>query len=202
MIYLSDDYIGKYSDTLSYLIGRSYSEGYTFDFIEKSISYSLAINELEKSNVTLIAFSSMEKIYSDIFPIHNNNYEFNPYDVFGWVGNTYIHLFLSLKITFEALFNVISIKEMMELYKLYHEMDFIQILDYAKERMKYSLLDVVMKRMGVTTQELANLTSLPFATINALRYGKRKISKLESRTLLIISHTLNVKMETLLDNII
>ena len=95
MIYTSDDYINKYCDTLSYLIGRSYQERYSFDYIQKHISYSSLVNELEKSNSTLIAFSSMEKIYSDIFKDYDNEYEFNIYDMFGWIGYTYMHLFLT-----------------------------------------------------------------------------------------------------------
>ena len=199
MIYLADDYITKYCDTLSYLIGRSYREGYSFDYIEKNISYSIPINELEKSNATLFAFSSMEKIYSDIFPLYHNDYDFDAYDIFGWVGNTY--LFLSLNITFEALFNVISIEEMLNLYHLYHEMDYSKILEYAKEQMKYSLLDVVMKRRKISNKELYFKTDIPVSTINALRYSERSIEKVEANKLLVMAKALNVKMETLLPNI-
>ena len=78
MIYLSDDYIEKYSNTLSYLIGRSANEGYSFDYIQRKISYSEAISEFEKSNVTIIAFTSMEKIYSGVFTDYNNEYQYNP----------------------------------------------------------------------------------------------------------------------------
>ena len=119
MIYLSDDYVEKYISAISYLIGRSCFEGYSFDFIEKSIAYSSAINEFERSNVTLLAFSSIEKTYNDIFPSHDNEYNYSEYDIYGWVGFAYVHLFLSLEITFEALFYVIPIEEMLKLYSLY-----------------------------------------------------------------------------------
>lgn len=201
MIYLSDDYITKYSDTLSYLIGRSHHEGYSFDFIQKSISYSMAINELEKSNVTTFAFSSMEKIYNDIFPKHDNDYELDIYGLFGWIGSTYILLFLKLKITFEALFYLIPIEEMMNLYHLYHEMDNIRLVEYAKEKMKHSLLDVIMQKKKFSNKQLALKTDLTISTINALRYGNRDINKLEAHKLLILSRALNVKMETLFSDI-
>ena len=201
MIYLSDDYLTKYSDTLSYFLGRSYDEGYSFDYIEKSVAYSLPICELEKSNVTLLAFSSMERLYVNIFPSCHNDYNFDPYDTFGWIGNTYLHLFLSLEITFEALFMIIPIKEMLNLYHLYHEMNFTQILECTKERMSYSLLDVVMRKRKLSNKDLASLTSLSASTINALRYGNRDIAKLEADKLLLLCRALNVKMETLLPNI-
>ena len=201
MIYLSDDYVDKYCNTLSYLIGRSYQEKYTFDYIEKRISHSLLVGELEQSNITLIAFSSMEKIYSDIFPTNDNNYNLDIYGVFGWIGYAYMHLFLSLNITFESLFNVISIEEMMDLYHLYHEMDINQLIDHAKEIMKYSLLDVVMKRKKISSKDLGEKTKISISTITALRYGKRDIGKLEINKALTIANALNIKITSLLTNI-
>lgn len=201
MIYLSDDYIEKYSNTLSYLIGRSANEGYSFDYIQRKISYSEAISEFEKSNVTIIAFSSMEKIYSGVFTDYNNEYQYNPYDIFGWVGYAYIHLFLNLEITFEALFFLIPIQEMLNMYKLYHEMDITHLEEYAKEVMKYSLLDVIMKRKKTSNNDLSKKTNIPVSTINSLRYGNRDITKLEAKKILSIAYALNVKIETLLTNI-
>lgn len=201
MIYLSDDYIEKYSNTLSYLIGRSANEGYSFDYIQRKISYSEAISEFERSNVTIIAFSSMEKIYSDVFTDYNNDYQYNPYDIFGWVGYAYIHLFLNLEITFEALFFLIPIQEMLNMYKLYHEMDITHLEEYAKEVMKYSLLDVIMKRKKTSNNDLSKKTNIPVSTINSLRYGNRDITKLEAKKILSIAYALNVKIETLLTNI-
>ena len=201
MIYLSDDYIEKYSNTLSYLIGRSANEGYSFDYIQRKISYSEAISEFEKSNVTIIAFTSMEKIYSGIFTDYNNDYQYNPYDIFGWVGYAYIHLFLNLEITFEALFFLIPIQEMLNMYKLYHEMDITHLEEYAKEVMKHSLLDVIMKRKKTSNNDLSKKTNIPVSTINSLRYGNRDITKLEAKKILSIAYALNVKIETLLTNI-
>ena len=201
MIYLSDDYMEKYCNTISYLIGRSYDEAYSSDYIEKCIAYSLMIEELERSNVTLIAFSSAEKLYSDIFPLKENNYSLDNYGVFGWIGYAYMHLFLSLGVTFEALFNVISIEEMLSLYHLYHEMDITRLIDYAKEKMKHSLLDVMMKRKKVSNKQLSEITKLPAGTINALRYGNRDIEKVEISKALQIAHALNVKLTSLLPNI-
>ena len=54
MIYLSDDYIEKYIDTLSYLINRAVEEGYSFDYIEKHIAYS-------KMNTIIPTFLQLSK---------------------------------------------------------------------------------------------------------------------------------------------
>lgn len=128
-------------------------------------------------------------------------YIFAIHDMFGWIGNIYLHLFLSLEITFEALFFVIPIKEMMSLYHLYHEMDNRRMLEYAKDVMSHSLLDVVMKRKKISNKELSLKTNISVSTINALRYDKGDINKLEASKLLSLSRALKTKMETLLPNI-
>ena len=201
MIYLSDDYLNKYCDALSYLLGRSYQEGYSFDYIEKTIAYSSPINELEKSDVTSIAFSSMEAIYNTVFPSHENTYKFDPYDNFGWIGYTYMHLFLSLEITFEALFYIVPLKEMMGLYHIYHEMDYNQTLDFVKDLKRNSVLDVIMRRKDYSCKTLSDVTGVPVSTINALRYGYRDIGKLEVDKLYLLSQKLHIKMETLLPSL-
>ena len=202
MIYLSDDYLTKYCDTLSYIIGRSINDGYSFSSIEKEIADSKMIKEFERSNITTIAFSSAEKLYSDIFPDSvNTGFKLNIYDVYGWAGLSYIHLFIEMQITFETLFIVLPIKEMINLYPLYHEMSFSQLLNHAKELIPYSYLDNIMKKRELSTNELSQKTGIPFSTINQLRYGKRDIGKLESNKLLTLSKFLNVKPESLLNSI-
>ena len=201
MIYSSDDYITKYCDTIAYIIGRSYSEKYSFDVIQKRLSYSSMINQLERSNPTLLAFDSMEKNYFSIFPELTNNYVFSPYDVFGWMGQIYIHLFLAKQVTFEALFYLLPISRLMSMYPIYHEMSVSQIDDYLNEQYKYTMLDIIMKDRKISNNQLSKLTNISISTINALRYNVRDISKLEAQKLLTIAQSLDVKIETLLPSI-
>jgi len=202
MIFLSDDYINKYQDTLSYIIGRAIHEQYSFQHIEKTIAYSKMIEELEKSNITSIAFSSMEHNYHEMFALKDNDgYVLDAYGVYGWIGFVYIHAFLTLNITFETLFYALPIQEAISIYPLYHEMDISQTIDYIKEKIKTSILDLIMKHKKISTRELSKSTNIPFSTISALRYGNRDINKLDAMKLFKIAKNLNVKMESLLPDI-
>ena len=202
MIFLSDDYLVKYQDSLGYLIGRAISEQFSYDFIEKSISYSKEFMEFELSNPIDIAFSSMQKLYVSIFPISiSSDFEYDPFGIFGWLGYAYINLFLKLQITFETLFIIFPLEEAIKSYGIYHEMDITNLISNIKEKVKYSYLDMIMTYKGFSTNKLANRSGISFATIQALRYNKRNISKLESSKILALSRALNVKMESLLSNI-
>ena len=201
MIFLADDYLEKYCNSFTYLLLTSYKRQYSFDCIQRIISYSKCMSEFEKSNVTIIAFDSYKRIYEEMFLEKTDNEELNPYDIFGWCGYAYIHLFLSLQITFEALFYVIPFEEMLSLYHLYHEMNITQLENYAKEKLKYSILHIIMKRWKMSNSVLSKKTGIAVSTINALRYKKRDIAKFEASKLLLIANALLVKIETLLPNI-
>lgn len=201
MIYLADDYIQKYENVLTYVLGRSITNGYSFSFIERNIAYSVTFSEFEKSNVTNIAFSSNEKIYSELFDDENNGYEENPYDIYGWLGYIYIHLFLEFKITFEMLFIALPIETAIQMYPVYHEMDISQLDNYFACELFPSSLSCIMKKRDITMQELANKTNIPFATIRSLKLGYRDIDKLEVFKTVLIASALNVKIESLLKEI-
>lgn len=202
MIYLSDDYVTTFQDTLGYIIGRTISNGYSPRFVERTIAYSSAFSLLEKSDITELAFSPKEYIFERMFEINiSNEYEYSPYDVYGWLGYTYIRLFFDLKTTFESLFFVLPIDEAINMYPLYHEMDYLQTLEYLKGKVKYSLLDVIMACRKISSQKLSRLSGVSYSTITALRYGKRDINKLEGFSLLKLSNALRVKMESLLTDI-
>lgn len=202
MIYLSDDYVTTFQDALGYIIGRTISNGYSPRFVERTIAYSSAFSLLEKSDITELAFSPKEYIFERMFEINiSNEYEYSPYDVYGWLGYTYIRLFFDLKTTFESLFFVLPIDEAINMYPLYHEMDYLQTLEYLKGKVKYSLLDVIMTCRKISSQKLSRLSGVSYSTITALRYGKRDINKLEGSSLLKLSNTLRVKMESLLTDI-
>ena len=202
MIYLCDDDIIKFQDTLGYIIARTISNGYSPRFVERTIAYSSAFSLLEKSDITELAFSTKECVFSDIFNGYLiNDYEYSQYDVYGWVGYTYIRLFFDLKITFESLFIVLPIDKTINMYPLYHEMDYLQTLEFVKNKIKYSILDEIMTFKSLSTQKLSRLSGVSFSTISALRYGKRDINKLEASSLLKLANALRVKVESLLTDI-
>ena len=202
MIYLGDDYIEKYESVFSYLIGRSISENYSLPYIQSMIANSKMCDEIENSNVTTIAFTSKENLYDDIFhPITINNIDISPYSVYGWLGYIYIHLFIDLKTTFEYLFYLLPIEEALNMYPLYHEMDYSHILQFVKEQDKLSHLYVVMNKLHISSQKLSNMTNISSSTITALKYNNRDFDKLEVKKALLICNALNIKITSLIDEL-
>ena len=80
-------------------------------------------------------------------------------------------------------------------------MDYSQTLNYVKDKIEYTILDVIMKKKKISSSRLSSLTNIPISTIKALRYSDRDINKLEASKLLSIAKCLNVKMKSLLPSI-
>lgn len=197
MIYLSDDYVEKYQDAFGYVLGRAIDNKYSFSYIENIISHSTIFNEFEESNITQIAFSSLEKTYNKLF-IDENDFIYDQYGIYGWLGYIYIQSFLELKITFELLFILLPIEEALNMYHLYHEMDIVQMINYVKNKMKPSLLHAITSKKKININELASGSGVSFSTIRSLVYGYRDINKIELKNAKKIATFLNVRLDSLI----
>lgn len=196
MIYQFYDYINKYVETLTYIFSRAIHNKYSYEYIQKRICESEMINEFEKSNVTLIAFSSYEKNYSLIFDDYND-FEYRRDNTLNWISYAYIYLFINQQVTFETLFILFPIKEMIKLFPLYHEMSITKLDEVFYEKTKYSLLDGIMNKKEMSSYKLAELTGISVSTIKALRYNKRDLNKLQYAYVREIAKYLNIKIESL-----
>lgn len=196
MIYQGYDYLKKYELVISYIIENAITSGYAIPHIERQIAYSKVFTEFEESDVTEIAFSSCEKSYLSMFEKNSFN-KVNEYGIYGWIGYAYIYLFLKEKITFETLFLIMPIENMINRYPVYHEMDIRQLEDDFKYLTRYSLFDAILKAKKISTNELSIKTNIPFSTLSSIRFGKRDINKVEFSTVIKIAKALKIKPESL-----
>lgn len=196
MIYTYYDYLNKYQKVVTYLIANASKKGFAFPYIQRAIAYSDTFSEFEKSNVTSIAFDSVEKIYLNIFG-YQDSFEADDYGIYGWIGYAYIDLFLTYKVTFELMFYVLPIEEMINKYPVYHEMSITQLRDVFQSRIRYSLLDALLKAKQISTKRLAETSGVSESTLRAIRYGSRNIDNLEFKSVIRIADTLNIKIESL-----
>lgn len=200
MIYEADDIVERYKESLACLLKIGTEAFYSTSYMERTISYSSPFSEFENGNSRKLAFDPILDVCKEIFPeasITLTGEEL--YGQFGWMADCYIRLALGYRpVAFEFLFLIFPIKELMEKYKLYHEMDFSEIESLYKERISYSKLDLVMKRAGMSTSSLVKETGLPLSTIRSLRFGYRRMAKAEAETVLKIASAIGIKPLTLL----
>lgn len=202
MIYTSYDYLTKYGDTLAEIINLAELDGYSFDFIEKTLIKSTMIKEFEGSNITQIAFTSSIQLYRKLFPgSEATTSDIQLFSSHYWIGEMYIKIFLKYKVNFQTIFTYLPIQKMHELYGVYHEMDVTQFYKYFESLRQKNIFTIFLKEKELTLKSLSEKTGISVATLKALKEGKRDFANLKSSYLEKISHYLGVEMQTLLGEI-
>ena len=202
MIYTSYDYLTKYSDTLAEIINLAELDGYSFDYIEKTLIRSSMIKEFEASNITQIAFTSSMQLYRKLFPSSNaTTKDIHLFSSFYWIGEIYIKIFLKYRVNFETIFTYLPIQKMHELYDVYHEIDVIQFYKYFESLKEKNIFSIFLKEKELTLRTLSEKSGIAISTLKALKEGKRDFINLKSSYLEKISHYLGTQMQTLLGEI-
>lgn len=202
MIFTSYDYLTKYGDTLAEIINLAEIDGYSFDFVEKTLIKSTMIKEFEASNITQIAFTSSMQLYRRLFPNSNaTTKEIHLFSSHYWIGEMYIKIFLKYRVNFQTIFAYLPIKKMHQLYGVYHEMDVTQFYRYFELLREKNMFEIFLKEKVATLKSLSEKTEISLSTLKALKEGKRDFKNLKSSYLEKISHYLGIEMQTLLGEI-
>ena len=105
--------------------------------------------------------------------------------------------------SFSEILATVSLKAIIQLYPVYHEMDIMQFVDLMNRRMKeaYPKTRLRMRRetCGLSQSELAADADVPLRQIQLFEQRQRDINKTASETLFRISKALCCRMEDLLE---
>lgn len=143
------------------------------DYLESS-DY---VSNLEKGNTLGISNVQIEEEYhsivgnsiakDDSFGIYNDAY---------WCGHCYFELFLTLHKPFSYLFLKLPLEKMLDLYKVYHEMDISQLEDYFHDREKEeTILRLLCKRHRCSINKLSKATGISANTLNKYRSSDKTL---------------------------
>ncbi len=165
--------------------------------IVNSEYFSLFNNELLDAQ----GYISSSTLLKNIFPeIIVSDFK-NTYIEFEWVAMMYLFLIDKTGFNFETLFLYINIETALQMFKIYHEMDFSASYNRFKELYNAkSIIKIKMNLFGLTNDEVSKQTSISLSMIDALKNRRRNIKKLELEKAFKLSKLLDIKIETMLNN--
>lgn len=100
----------------------------------KSLEKSKFISKVEKNRYDEYFNESLEDIFFDITNVRiDKDNSFGVYNDAYWCGYTYFELYLVTGRSFAFIFLKLPMSKMMDLYPIYHEMDFSSLLEYFYE---------------------------------------------------------------------
>jgi len=150
----------------------------------------LAYKILEQSNI----------IYERINPHYSENrsQEF-------WTGWALAYYQWETSLRFEEIIQYIPIKEIMNLYSPYHEMDIRQFVDKINELYKAAQPETNLKRLRqkyhLSQRELAELSGIPLRTLQQYEQRQKNINNAQAKYLIMLSRTLCCEIEELMEKI-
>lgn len=120
-----------------------------------------------------------------------------------WTGWSLAYYQWYTSLSFDEIDESIPIGEIRNLYYPYHEMDmsqFVEIMERIRnERIKETKLKRIRQNVGISQQQLSNLSDVPVRTIQQYEQRQKDINKASGATILKLSRALCTTMEELLE---
>ena len=137
-----------------------------------SLEKSLFVKKIEEDIYDDYFNNSLEKIFSDITGYQIKKDEsFGVYNDAYWCGYSYFELFLHTRKSFSYIFLKLPLNELIDLYPIYHEMDFTSLLEYFNEKeKKATILRLLCELNKISLPKLSNSIEINLSTLS--KYNK------------------------------
>ena len=171
------------------------------------LKMSNKLERLENGDPHLISGMSGEEFVLDTIPILDQSIIYEPkvnksreY----WLGYYLAYYQWYTAKPYFSILNKISIKQMLDMYPTYHEMDERQFVDALNEKINEIAGDTNLKRYRLLAKmsqsELAYISGVSLRSIQLYEQRKNDIDKAQGHTLYKLAKALHIPIEKLLEN--
>ena len=120
-----------------------------------------------------------------------------------WAGWALAYYQWKTGLSFEEIRRFISLKEIIELYEPYHEMDILQFVDvmneYYRKANTQTRLKYYRQALGLSQRELAEQAEVPLRTLQQYEQRQKNINKAQAEYLIRLSRVLCIRPEWLIE---
>ncbi len=194
---MNDNYIFDYINLLERVLSYGYKNNYSLKAVERMISYSSFFQSIEKENRSSIITDNA--LITQLFDVKEVDMESIP--VFNqclWSAESYMRIQKETSLTFEAIFIYLPLKKMYDFFPLYHEMDFLHIIEVFKNLYsKQSILSLLLNEYGFTLKDVSEKTDIPYDTLYSIKQRRRDVNKTSYETIYKLANVFKVRMETI-----
>ena len=158
----------KVKETFARLFVMAVQNEVNFMAFTKALERSVFANLIEANRYDDYFNSPLEDIFFDITRRRIDKDEsFGVYNDAYWCGYSYFELQRRLKKSFSFLFLKLPLSKMMDIYSVFHEMDFSSLLGFfvEKDQMK-TILRALCEEKKCSIRELSSATGINQATLS------------------------------------
>ena len=198
---MNSNYLQEYTHLLERLFSFAYENDYSYKALEKDISCSLYFQLIEKDYEAMppvIDGNSLARA-NFVDPTIDLN-KVSSYNQCAWAAEAYLRIQGQVKLSFEAIFLYIPITKMFEYFPLFHEMDFVHIInEFKRLYSKESVLSILLANYNYPLKYVSQKIGLPYDTLYSYKQRRRDIKKMNAEAAYKLASLFRVRMETLLE---
>lgn len=182
----------KFGRALSYLFHNANIE---LDNINEKLINSNFLDLLEENKLNEFLSMPLEVVAAKLFPkVEQSYYSNSDIGEIYWAGLQYMNLFLNYRIPLRTLFILCPLKEMVDKFTIYHEMNEIELCkDFMKDNyVNRSILKYFRNSKHLSVRELSVLSGVAEPTIKYLEDNNNNFYNATNKTLDSICRILNI----------
>ena len=164
---MNDYELDSLRETFSRLFVLAVRNKINFKSFTNMLSNSSFIDAIEKDKYSELFNKPIEQLLFSITgyePKEDNSYGI--YNDAYWCGQNYFDLHIKTKKSFVYLFLKLPFEEMMNIYSIFHEMDFSSLVDYFhKKENEKTILRILCEEKRCSLNDLCKATSLSLNTL-------------------------------------
>ena len=155
--------------------------------------YVRKIEQAELMEIVNIPFNILYQLLFDDKILEETGYGvFN--DAY-WSGHSYFELFLLTHRPFSYIFLKLPLEKMLDVYSIFHEMDFSALLQYFKRlETENTILRLLCKEKGVSLNELSQITGISSNTLKKYNASDAALYKASFQHIYKLSRFFNVSI--------
>lgn len=186
----NNDIKNKFGTLLSVL----HTEGFLDDAIDNGIIESTFFDCFENNNVNLFVNTGIEEIIQTVFSksiyVDYNKALISEYY---WAGQSYIQIMLNSNVPLKRALMLLPLKDMIDLYPVYHEMNPVKIrLKYKEIEDNVSILKVIRNINGYSIRKLSFLTGIKEITLATYDKSNEKLFNASSNNINKLLNVFNI----------
>lgn len=205
-IYLSD-YVNLLSNAFDYALTDLKINPDFFEKIFASSRYSYLIEILNPGIVSgtsgvelVLKIIDEKKLDIEIKEKEFRNYRTSAF----WVGYALAYYQFYKRKRFKDIFRKMHLKDILNMYNVYHEMDINNFIDDFDKMLNNieleSKLKIIRERYGLSQNDLAKLSNVSLRSIQLYEQKVNDIDKAQANTLYKLATALSCSIEDLLEN--
>ena len=196
---MNSTYLYDYTNLFERVLSVGYCLCYCTSAIERAISYSSFFQKVENDKDTFAPIIVDSLLVKEIFPEYDVDLLTTPiYNQCLWAAEAYLRIQGESHLTFETIFLYLPIGKMYDLFSVYHEMDFSQIVQYFMSLTeKKTVFALLLDKFKYSIKDISETTNIPYATLFSLKQGHRDMKKTSIEVVNKLATLLRVRLETL-----